>query len=128
MTKGAAVTAYVSAPLCAGAKQELAREDGKAGDVRVRAVCLSSVRRGRRLILATVGSNARRATEDSTAVAYLEPPGRANRFSDPILESAGIDWIHASSGKIAMARLLTLIAEADSGSLRESLRESLHQN
>jgi hypothetical protein len=123
--KGAVVTAYVSAPLCAGAKQELAREGGKAGDVRVRAVCLSSARRGRRLILATVGANARRATEDSTAVAYLEALGRANRFSDPILESAGIAWIHTSSGKTAMAQLLDAVREADTGSLRQSVREAL---
>jgi hypothetical protein len=127
VAKGAAVTAYVSAPLCAGAKQELAREGGKAGDVRVRAVCLSSARRGRQLDLATLGANARRATEDSTTVAYLEAPGRANRFSDPILESAGIAWIHTSSGKIAMARLLHAVQEADSGSLRESLREALSE-
>jgi hypothetical protein len=125
VANGAAVTAYVGAPLCAGAKQELAREGGRAGDVRVRAVCLSSAGHGRRLILATVGANARRATGDSTTVAYLEALGRANRFSDPILESAGIAWIHASSGKTAMARLLPAIREANSGSLRQSVREAL---
>jgi hypothetical protein len=119
------VTAYVGAPLCAGAKQELARVGGRAGDVRVRAVCLSSARRGERLLLATVGANTRRATEDSTTVALLEAPGRANRFSDPILESAEIAWIHASSGETAMARLLHAVREANSSSLRQSVRESL---
>jgi hypothetical protein len=122
------VTAYVSAPLCAGAKQELAREGGKAGDVRVRAVCLSSARRDRQLDLATLGANARRATEDSTTVAYLEAPNpRAARFTHPILEAAVIPWISLGSGKVAMARLLTLISEANSDSLRQSVREALHQ-
>jgi hypothetical protein len=115
----------VIAPLCVGAKRELAREVARAGsvavgasDVRVRAVCLPSARSGGRLSLATVGANARRATEDSTSVAYLEPPDRAaNRFSDPILESAGIAWIASNSGKTAMAHLLHAIAESDAGFL-----------
>jgi hypothetical protein len=123
----ATVAAYVDASLCAGARQELAREGGRAGDVRVHAVCLSSAGRGGRLILAAVGANARRATEDSTAIAFLEAPGRASRFSDPILESAGIAWIHASSGETGMARLLHAVREVNSGLLRQSVREALHQ-
>lgn len=125
MTNGATVTTYVGASQCAGAKRELAREGGRAGDVRVRAVCLSSARRGGRLILAALGANARRATEDSTTIVLLEAPGRANRFSDPILESAGIAWIHAGSGKAAMARLLHAVRGANSGTLRQSVREAL---
>jgi hypothetical protein len=126
VSAGATVSAYVVAPLCGGAKRELTRAGGQAGDVRVRAVCLANARSGDRLSLAAVGANARRATEDSTAVAYLElPDPAANRFSDPILESAGIARIATNSGKTAMAQLLHAIAESDAGSLRESVRQSL---
>jgi hypothetical protein len=122
------VTAYVEAPLCSAAKKELARQGGEAGDIRVRAVCLPSPRKGNRLDLATIGANARRATEDATAVAFLEAPEpRASRFTHPILETAEIPWIASSSGSTAMARLLKLIPEADSGSLRRSLQDKLNE-
>ncbi len=58
-----------------------------------------------KLNLATLGANARRATEDSTTVAYLEASDpRAARFTHPILETAEIPWISGSSGKAAMAQ------------------------
>ena len=114
VSNGATVTAYVAAPLCAGAKRELARDGGQAGDVQVRAVCLSSAEDRGRLNLAQLGANARRATEDSTTVAYLEPADpAANRFTNPILESAGIAWIESDSGVIAMSRLLRTIHGAE---------------
>jgi hypothetical protein len=73
-----------------------------------------------------VGANARRTTEDSTTVGYLEAPDpTAGRFAHPILESAGIGWISQGSGRAAMARLLSAIDGADSGSLRESVRDSV---
>ncbi len=124
VSSGATVSAYVASPLCVGARRGLARAGGRAGDVRVRAVCLPNARGGDRLSLARIGANARRATEDSAAVAYLEPPDpAANRFSDPILESAGIARIASASGAAAMARLLRAIREAGgSGSLREAVR------
>jgi hypothetical protein len=125
---GATVAAYVEAPLCSGAKKELARQGGEAGDVKVQAVCLPSPRKGGKLDLATLGANARRATEDSTAVAYLEAPDpSASRFTHPILETAEIPWIASSSGQKAMAQLLKLIPEADSGSLRHSLQDKLNE-
>jgi len=94
----------------------------------VRAVCLSSATEGTKLDLATVGANARRATEDSTAVAYLEAPDpRAARFTHPILETAEIPWIASSSGKAAMANLLRLIEASGSDSLRQSIRDDLNQ-
>jgi hypothetical protein len=128
VSSDAVVTAYVEAPLCASAKQELARHDGRAGDLRVQAICLASPSQAKKLSLATLGANARRATEDSTSVAYLEAPDpKASRFVHPILETAEVPWISASSGKAAMSRLLTLIPEADSGSLRQSLREELNE-
>jgi len=126
VARGATVTAYVVAPLCAEASRELSQNHGRAGDLRVRAVCLPSVESHGRLKLARVGANARRTTEDSTAVAYLEAPGRASRFARPILESAEIPWIESSSGKLAIAQLLRAIRDAGtSGSLRSSVRDEL---
>jgi hypothetical protein len=129
VAKDATVTAYVEAPLCAAAKQELVSQGGRAGDLRVQAACLPSASERGKLSLATLGANARRATEDSTSVAYLEAPNpRAARFTHRILETAEIPWISASSGTVAMERLLKLIESAGSGSLRESIRQSLSES
>jgi hypothetical protein len=123
---GATVTAYVEAPLCAGAERELAREGARVGEVRVRAVCLKSTGAGKRLDLATVGANARRATEDSATVAYVEPPATPS-FSRPIVEAANIAVIRSKSGKVAMDRLLDAIRDADvSASLRDHVRRTLN--
>jgi hypothetical protein len=122
------VTAYVGTPLCAGAKRELASEGAMAGDVRVRVTCLVSAERNGRLDLSAVGVNARRATEDSTAIAYVEASGSGNRFSRPILESPGVPWIYGSSGSAAMGCLLHAIREAGAaGSLRDAVAEALHE-
>jgi hypothetical protein len=126
VSAGATVTAYVEAPLCSGAERELARERGRAGEVRVRMVCLGRVDDGKRLDLVAAGANARRATEDSAAVGYLEPR-RTPSFSRPIVEAANIAVIRTSSGEEAMAQLLRAIAEADdSSSLRNQVRETLN--
>jgi hypothetical protein len=121
----ATVTAYVAVPLCKDAKRGLADEGARAGDVRVRVVCLLPVEHGGRLDLAAIGANARRATEDSTAIAYIEQPGPAGRFSEPIVDSAAIAWIASSSGSAAITRLLGAIGEADSSTLRGSVRDAL---
>ncbi len=128
VAEGATVTAYVEASLCSEAKLQLATEQGRAGDIRVRAVCLPSPHKGRKLDLATVGANARKATQDSTTVGFLEAQNpSASRFTRPILESASIAWISSSSGKTAMTQLLRAIEAADAGDLRESVREALHE-
>jgi len=120
------VRAYVVQPLCAGAERELRGVGDRADDVRVEAVCLSGAEGKGQLDLAIVGANARRATQDSTTVAYLEAPGRGNAFADPILESAEIPTIHTSSGANAMTRLLQAIeAAGSSGSLRASVSDQL---
>jgi len=120
------VTAYVVQPLCAEAERELERTGGQAGDLRVKAVCLPRVEGRDRLNLGVVGANARRATEDSTAVAFLEPRGRSASFSHPILETAEIPWIASGSGQAAMAQLLKAIERAGtSGALRTSLSDEL---
>jgi hypothetical protein len=128
VAESATVTAYVEAPLCAGAKQELARQGNRAGELYVQAICLQSPRSHNKLNLSTLGANARQATEDSTTVAYLEAfDPRAARFTHPILETAEIPWIASSSGKAAMGRLLHLIEASGSGSLRASIREALRE-
>jgi hypothetical protein len=127
VSEGAAVSAYVAAPLCVEAKKELARDGGQAGDVRVEVVCLPSTESPKGLDLAQIGANARRATEDSTAIAYIgEPTKSASRFSEPILEEAGIAQLPQSSGSAAMRKLLQAVDEAgSSGSLRESVNAAL---
>lgn len=122
---GAIVNAYFGAPLCTEAQGELERGDGRAGDIRVQVICLDEVARGRRLDLATVGANARRATEDSTAIAYVKSPGPANRFAQPIVEEAGIAFVTASSGVAAAQRVLRAVDDAGSGSLRDEVRKTL---
>lgn len=125
VSSGATVRVYAGAPICAEAKRELAAQGAKAGEVEVRVECLARAESGGRLDLATIGANARRATEDSTAIAYLEPRGPANRFSRTIVEESGIAWIAASSGAAAMRQVLTAVSEAGSGSLRDEVREAL---
>jgi hypothetical protein len=123
---GATVSVYVSDTLCPAAKHQLAREGGRAGEIRVRAVCLAPTGTGGKLGLAAIGAEARRATEDSTTVAYLEGPDpAAARFARPILESAGIARLTAGSGKAGIQRILDAIAAADSSSMRDDVRETV---
>jgi hypothetical protein len=124
--EGATVTAYVVAPLCPEAKRALAGKGAEAGSVRVRAVCLQPVHSDGKLDLAAIGAGARRATEDSSSIAYIEPADpAAARFSEPILESAGVPLIAESSGAAAISQLLKAIDEADLDSLRDSVNDAL---
>ena len=105
----------------------LERKGDEAGSVKVRVVCVKDAEgRGGRVDLATAGANARRATEDSSAVALIEEPGRANRFTRPILDEAQIGVIAGSSGEQAMTTVLDAL-ESGSGSEppREAVREGL---
>jgi hypothetical protein len=124
---GAAVSVYVTAPLCAGAEAELVRDEGRAGGLRVRAVCLPSAESSQKLDLAQIGKNARRATEDATSIGYIgEPTRSATRFSAPILEAAGITQLTETSGAAAMSQLLRAVDQAgDAGSLRASVNDEL---
>jgi hypothetical protein len=107
VASGATVNVYVAAPLCAEAERELARHGGRAGDVRVRVTCLPRVESGGKLDLAVIGANARQATEDSSAIAYIgERTKAATRFSEPILEVAGIRQFSEMSGAEAMRKIL----------------------
>lgn len=126
VAEGAAVSAYVDATLCGEAKGELDRSGGGTAEIRVRVVCLTDTRQGDKLDLAAIGANARRASEDSTAVAYIEAPNpAAARFSHSLLESAGIPIITSESGATAMTRLLDAIQKADPNSLRDSVLDAL---
>jgi hypothetical protein len=125
VSSGATVRVYVAASLCAEAQRETERRGAKAGEVEVQVECLDRAESGGRLDLATIGANARRATEDSSSIAYVEPPSPANRFSRTILEEAGIAWTTATSGASAIQRILNAVSEADTNSLRNSVREAL---
>jgi hypothetical protein len=125
VSDGATVSVYVAAPLCPAAQQALADAGGRAGEFRVRARCLGETEAQGRLDLAATGDGARRASEDSTTVAYVEADGPAARFARPILESAGIVWVPAGNGAAAMHRILRALAAAGGGSLRDDLRQEL---
>jgi hypothetical protein len=123
---GAAVSVYVAKPLCHGAQEELGAHGGTAGNFQVLIRCLApDERAGGGVDLATNGSNSRRATQDTAAVATLEPPGPGNKFARPILESAGIPLVIDASGQKGMKRILKAVEGAGSSSVRDSVRESL---
>jgi hypothetical protein len=65
--------------------------------------------------------------EDSSTVAYigeLEPA--ATRFSQPIVEAAGIGQVPGPSGQVAMARVLKATDDAgDTGQLRGAVSREL---
>jgi hypothetical protein len=121
---GATLNVYVSAPLsgaeavagkafCAAARDELRRGGGRAGGVRLRVICLDDTGGSGRWRLAAVGANARRATEDSAAIAYLgEPNPAAAGFSAPILKAAGIGQVAGGSGGAAMAAVMKAVRAA----------------
>jgi hypothetical protein len=126
---GATVTVYVAKPLCAAAKAELSSHGATAGKFKVAIDCLAATEKaGGGADLATDGSNSRRATEDSSAVATLEEAGPATKFTRPILETAGIALVTAPSGRTGMSRILEAIESAGSGNVRESVANSLESS
>jgi hypothetical protein len=125
-SQGATVSVYVGAPLCKAAKAELATHGASAGHFKIAARCLApSEKAGGGVDLATDGSNARRATSDTGAVATLESPGPGNKFSRSILESAGIPLLTSSSGSKAMKSVIEAVESAGSSSVRGKVRETL---
>jgi len=114
---GATVSVYMAAPLCG---QE---SGGRAGDLKVRLVCLAPVEKAGKVDLAAAGANARRATEDSSAVAYVEAPGPAAKFGRPIVESANLAWIETDSGSQAMRGIRHALEEDSSSPRQEVLDE-----
>jgi hypothetical protein len=125
-SEGATVSVYVAAPLCAGAKKELASHGAAAGHFTVTVRCLApSERSGGGVDLATDGSNSRRATADSSAVATLEPPGPGAKFTRAILESAEIPLVTSTSAARGMKRILAAVEGAGSSGVRGSVQEVL---
>jgi hypothetical protein len=125
--KGATVTAYVSAQLCEQAKARLRERGPLAGEVRLRVACLPDAGRSSgELDLAALGAGARRVTEDSSAVAFAESAGQANRIVPPIVEAAGIAITYTSSGALAINRIVRALESAgDADSIREGVAEEM---
>jgi len=74
--------------------------------------------------LAATGTNARRATEDSSTVGYLtEPDPTLAGFSRSVLDAAGIAQVANRSGQASMDALLDAIRNAEAP---DSLRESVY--
>jgi hypothetical protein len=133
--KGATVTVYVSAPLrgegevgrrlCDEAREQASQ--GKGDDeLKLRIVCLDASGPDGRWTLAKVGTNARQATEDSTAIAYIGEPDRQARLqSRPILEAAGIAQISSARGRQAIAQIEAALSEDDSGDPRDAVFDAL---
>jgi hypothetical protein len=123
---GATVSVYVAAPLCKAARAELASHGASAGHFEIAARCLApSENAGGGVDLATDGSNSRRATSDTSAVATLESPGPGSMFTRSILESAGVPLLTSSSGSKAMKSVIEAVESAGTGNVREGVREAL---
>lgn len=125
VANGATVSVYVAKPLCAAAEGELAKEGKRVGELEVQIVCLPPVQRRGRADLATAGANARRATADSAAVAFLEDGSPTAKFTESIVEAADIAWLETSNGSTTMHSILRALGDAGSSSPRAAVRESL---
>ena len=129
--EGATVRVYISAPLqgpegeagrrlCVEAREQAGQGKGGEGH-EVRVVCLDASEGGD-WTLAQVGANARRATEDSAAVAYVgEPEPAARKQSRPIVEAAGIAELGGLSGREAVARVVKAMEEGEASQPRNAV-------
>ena len=114
-----AVTVYLSMPLrgpsgpdgrdvADGARMALARAGGKAGVLSVHAVYLDDTRRQGKVATwsaAQVGANARKATEDSTSIAYIgDFESGATRTSEPITNQARLLQLSPASSAVDLTR------------------------
>ena len=124
--EGAELTVYVSAPgqrLCDEARAEAQGREPE--DFALRVVCLDAGSAGEGT-LAKVGSNARRATEDSTTVAYIGEPDRETRKqSQPILDTAEIAQLGEFNGREAIDTVITAIDESDSDDPRAAVFDAI---
>jgi hypothetical protein len=120
---GATVSVYVVPPLCQEARGKVDQAGRKAGDLKVRVLCLRRVERGGRADLAMAGENARRATEDSASVAFLEAPGPAAAFTRSIVENADVTWVKTNSAGTVVQRILGALEEGNSSPRKAVLDE-----
>jgi branched-chain amino acid transport system substrate-binding protein len=133
--EGAELTVYVSAPLqgaeaqqgkrlCDEAREQVAQ--AREGDYELRVVCLNASGQDGSWTLAKVGSNARRATEDSTTVAYLGEPDRAaRRQSQPIVEAAEIAALGGIGGREAISTVTAALRDSDSDDPRRAVFDAV---
>lgn len=121
---GATVSVYAAAPLCAEARSEVQGPGAEAADLELRVVCLSPVEARGGVDLAAAGRNARRAIEDSTAVAYLESPGPAAEFGRSIVEAADVAWVETGSGSTAISRIRRAL-EGEASSPRKAVLDEV---
>jgi hypothetical protein len=131
---GAAVTVYVSAPLqaagggaggslCKEARLEIGR-GFEEGDLRVRVVCLDAAGERGGWTLAQVGANARRATKDSAAIAFLGEPAAARRQARPIVEGAGMAELGGLGRRRAIAAILSVTEAGDQADPRQAVLDA----
>lgn len=134
--EGATLTVYVSGPLRgAEAKQgqrrcdeawETVRIEHEPGDHWLRVVCLDAAGPDGRWTLAKVGSNARRATEDSAAVAYIgEPEVAARRQSRRIVEAAEMAEFGVTGGRQAIEEVFAALRADDSNDPRAAVYDAI---
>jgi hypothetical protein len=121
---GATVSIYVAGSQCGEARLALRKKDWKAGDLKIRLACFPPVEKKGGVDLAAAGADARRATEDSTSVAYLEAPGPGARFSQSIVEAADLAWIETGPAAAAMNHIVTAL-EGDSSSPRKAVLDEV---
>lgn len=128
----AMLTVYVSGPMRgeeakAGQRRcneawDAARAEREVEGRWVRVVCLDATGPEGRWTLAKVGANARRATEDSTAIAYIgEPDWAARRQSRPIVEAAGLVEFGVTGGRQAIEEVFTALREGDASDPRQAV-------
>lgn len=113
---GATLTVYVSVPLsgesaaagrsvATGARQALDAAGGRAGGYRVRARYLDDTGGGARWDPVATAANARRASEDSTAIGYIgDLSPAATRTSLPITNEAEILQVDPGTGPSYLTR------------------------
>jgi len=121
---GATVSVYVVPPLCQEVRGRVDDAGRKAGDLKVRVLCLRRVERGGQADLAMAGKNARRATEDSTSVAFLEAPGPAAAFTRSIVENADVAWVKTNSAATVVQQILRAL-EGEGSSPRRSVLDEV---
>jgi hypothetical protein len=135
-SEGAMLTVYVSAPLRGGEAEQGRRLCAEAraaaaglktaGDHALRVVCLDASGADGGWTLAKVGGNARRATKDSTTVAYVGEPTRAARKqSQPIVEAAEIATMGSRNGKEAVETIVTALEEGEDDDPRRAVLDTV---
>jgi len=133
----ATLTVYLSAPrsgpdgqqgreLVAGARTALGAAGGEAGGHPVTLVPLDPAAGRSGYADAGAAANARSATADSTAIAYIGELGRTTRSSLPITREAGLLQVEPEgmSGREAMESVLAAIDGADDPLDRASVADA----